>query len=173
MSLYAMLEPRRAAGDDRRSAPRRALLLGIRVGASGTQIRILNLSTTGLLLEAADSVLQPGELIDVDLPHAGRTPAKVVRIDGVFMGCEFVRPITRASVSAALLMAQPMAPAPAQQWHARSRVQLRSLAAGGLAIGFVALLVVSGLVPLIAALTASVAIALLVAWGVWVLDSEF
>lgn len=89
---------------DARSAARRTLRLEVSANPSDDAATALihNLSETGLLLETA-AQLQIGELLQVDLPHAGTTTALVVWSRGSFIGCEFASPISKASVSAALL----------------------------------------------------------------------
>lgn len=89
---------------DQRSAARRTLRLEVSAASSqdATTALIHNLSEAGLLLEASAG-LQVGEVIQVDLPHAGATTALVVWCRGNFVGCEFVAPVSKAAVSAALL----------------------------------------------------------------------
>ena len=89
---------------DQRSAARRILKLEVS-GKSPTAAAaaiIHNLSEEGLLLETSVD-LQVGEALQVELPHAGSTRALVVWNRGRFIGCEFFSPISKASVSAALL----------------------------------------------------------------------
>lgn len=89
---------------DQRSAARRTLCLEVSATSSqnATTALIHNLSEAGLLLEASAD-LQVGEVIQVDLPHAGATTALVVWSRGNFIGCEFVSSVSKAAVSAALL----------------------------------------------------------------------
>lgn len=89
---------------DQRSAARRTLRLEVSATSSqdATTALIHNLSEAGLLFEASAD-LQVGEVIQVDLPHAGATTALVVWSRGNFVGCEFVSPVSKAAVSAALL----------------------------------------------------------------------
>ena len=76
-----------ARSSDQRGAARRSLRLDVESAAGDRQSRAIvrNLSETGLLLEA------------------GAVPARVVWARRPFFGCEFVRPVSRAAVSAALL----------------------------------------------------------------------
>lgn len=90
-----------------RRAARRTLRLEVGATSSsqeGTPALIRNLSESGLLLET-NARLSPGETVAVDLPEAGVTIAEVIWSDGEFYGCEFIRPVTKAAVSAALLRA--------------------------------------------------------------------
>lgn len=100
-----------------RSAARRTLRLKISASSSedSTTALIHNISEKGLLLETAAD-LQVGEALQVDLPHAGTTTALVIWNRGAFRGCEFASPVSKAAVSAALLLApgQPTQPPKAQ-----------------------------------------------------------
>ena len=90
-----------------RRAARRTLRLEVGTTSSsqeGTPALIRNLSESGLLLET-NARLSPGETVAVDLPEAGVTIAEVIWSDGGFYGCAFIRPVTKAAVSAALLRA--------------------------------------------------------------------
>ena len=90
-----------------RRAARRALRLEVGTTSpsqEGIPTLIRNLSESGLLLETKARLSQ-GETVAVDLPEAGVTIAEVIWSDGGFYGCEFIRPVTKAAVSAALLRA--------------------------------------------------------------------
>lgn len=89
---------------DQRSAARRTLRLEVSATSSQDAATALihNLSESGLLMEATVD-LQVGEVLQVYLPHAGATTALVVWSRGDFAGCEFVTPVSKAAVSAALL----------------------------------------------------------------------
>ena len=103
MALLAELYHDPRAGEQR-GAARRSLRLEVEgssvVGLSRAIVR--NLSETGLLLES-ETALAVGEELLVELPQAGTVPARVVWARKPFFGCEFVRPVSRAAVSAALL----------------------------------------------------------------------
>lgn len=90
---------------DVRSAARRTLRLEVSATGStdATKALIHNLSESGLLLET-DAHLQVGETLQVELPLAGTTTALVVWSRGKFAGCEFTTPLSKAAVSAALLL---------------------------------------------------------------------
>ena len=104
MSLLAQLEPRDSTGN-RRSAARRTLRLqasGATASQTDAEVIIHDLSLTGLLIETSAD-LAAGERIDVDVPEAGLTEAKVVWSSGRFFGCKFKRPIPPAALSSAIL----------------------------------------------------------------------
>lgn len=69
-------------------------------------VMIHDLSTSGLLLESSRP-LSTGEKIQISLPHAGVRSAKIVWAQGNYFGCEFDRPVPKASVSAAQLLSVP------------------------------------------------------------------
>jgi len=46
-----------------------------------------------------------GEIVSVDLPYIGKSEARIVRKEGDTLGCEFLVPVSRKTVSAALLQA--------------------------------------------------------------------
>ena len=89
---------------DERSAARRTLRLEVAAVSAGDVTRALihNLSESGLLIETSAD-LQVGETLQVELPHAGSTTALVIWRRGLRVGCEFVSPVSKAAVSAALL----------------------------------------------------------------------
>lgn len=95
----------------RRTAHRRKLRFAARGSAASgvTNVLILDISTTGLLLEA-DADLEKGEVIELDLPEAIGIQAVVKWTSGNLFGCQFKKPISSAAVSASLLRA-PFAPA--------------------------------------------------------------
>lgn len=85
--------------------PRRTLrleALGATAAGGAARVLIHNLSTTGLLLKCPLSLAE-GEDIQVDLPHAGMTSARVVWASGDMFGCRFDAPISAAALSAAQL----------------------------------------------------------------------
>jgi hypothetical protein len=89
-----------------RGAPRRKLRLRAQGAArsQAAEVLILDVSTTGLLLETGGD-LSEGETIELDIPEADGTRAVVKWTSGRLFGCEFSRPISSAAVSAALLRA--------------------------------------------------------------------
>lgn len=97
-----------AQSDERRGSGRRTLRLQLpamsETGASPALV--YNLSERGLLLET-DTSLQLGDVLIVELPEAGATPAEVIWARDGFAGCRFGKPLPAAAVSAALLRADP------------------------------------------------------------------
>ncbi|WP_260923736.1 helix-turn-helix domain-containing protein [Novosphingobium sp. 9] len=88
-------------------APRRRLLLETTgaAGSTGALVRVLNISETGALLQT-DTILAPGETIDVDLPEAGSVGAHVVwSVDDLF-GCAFAQSLPPHVLSAVRLRAR-------------------------------------------------------------------
>jgi transcriptional regulator with XRE-family HTH domain len=103
MAIPAHFERRSAARTERE--PRRKLLLGAEgTSASGgtTDVQIHNISATGLLFECA-AALEAGETIEIDLPQAGQTAAKIMWASGRLFGCQFEVPISSAVLAAARL----------------------------------------------------------------------
>jgi hypothetical protein len=81
--------------------------LGLDVQASlwgPPDVLILNLSLSGVLIDTAANLVV-GETIQIELPEAGACPARIVWTEGNFFGCEFISPVSKAAVSAALLLA--------------------------------------------------------------------
>lgn len=102
MTVYLNDTPR-AAGKGR--ASRRQLRLPLHGSkATGTEIEALvhNISATGMLVES-DAALDVGEVIEVNLPHSGKTAAKIIWTSGRLAGCQFDMPISPATLSAAQL----------------------------------------------------------------------
>lgn len=93
---------------NKRGTARRALRLEVVASSQRDAATALihNLSERGLLIETTVA-LAIGEMIHVDLPESKASEARVVWIKGLFFGCEFVEPVSKASVSAALLLAPP------------------------------------------------------------------
>lgn len=105
MPLLAELRTDARPGDER-GAVRRTLRLEVQSSTvtDAASALIHNLSETGLLIETSVK-LDVGEIIAVEMPEVGATAARVVRADGAFFGCEFVKRAPKAAVSAALLRA--------------------------------------------------------------------
>lgn len=85
--------------------PRRALrleALGATADDESAQVLLHNISSAGLLLET-EAKLAAGERIEVDLPLAGATAARVVWNSGRLFGCAFDAPVSPAVLSAAQL----------------------------------------------------------------------
>lgn len=104
MAYLAYLEPLPENGRNRRIASRRKLSLGFTLSASGAEVVIHNLSSTGLLIETSAD-LRSGETIEVHMPETA-AQATVIWCSEPFYGCQFERQIPVAAVSAALLRSQ-------------------------------------------------------------------
>lgn len=122
MAIAAHLEGG-GQSDEGRAAPRRTLrfeTLGGRESGDVHAVQVHNASSTGLLLES-DADLTVGEAIDVVLPQAGPTTARVVWASGTLYGCRFDEPISAATLSAAQLRSDAgLALAGAQQGPSES-----------------------------------------------------
>src|SRR3546814_6877134 len=55
------------------------------------------------MLVESSAPLEIGEVIEVNLPHSGKTAAKVIWTSGRLAGCQFEMPISPATLSAAQL----------------------------------------------------------------------
>lgn len=106
MAINAHFEEQ--AEQDRRRSARRRLLLEIDAapgsGHTGA-VLVHDISATGMLVEC-DAALPEGETIEVDLPQAGPTLARIAWQSGQFHGCEFATPLSEAALSAARLKGQ-------------------------------------------------------------------
>ena len=80
----------------------RLVATGAKPGGQAVEVLVLNISTTGMLIESDDALTQ-GEALDIDLPHAGWATATVVWTSGRMKGCAFDKPISAAALSAAQL----------------------------------------------------------------------
>lgn len=90
-----------------RSASRRKLLLKAQDNVPGrSSVPVLDISTTGLLLQTAGE-LALNERIELDLPGSPTVHATVRWSRGGLHGCQFVDPVSEAFVSAALLRSAP------------------------------------------------------------------
>ncbi len=120
-AVRALLDPKSF-----RSAHRRKLRLQAQgLAASGsTDVLILDVSTTGLLLETAGE-LGKGETIELDIPEAFGVRAVVKWSSGQLFGCEFKDPISIAAVSAVLLRAPYEPP---RSWEASVPADVAELA---------------------------------------------
>jgi hypothetical protein len=89
---------------DHRSAVRRSLRLGVSAHSGGdvAMALILNISERGLLIETLVD-LAVGETLQVDIPEASGSRARVIWTDGFLAGCEFVTRLPTRAVSAVQL----------------------------------------------------------------------
>jgi len=104
MAIPAYIDKAAWSGGKLRS-PRRTLRLRLHgAKATGVEVEVLvhNISATGLLLES-EIELALGDRIEVSLPHAGATWAKVIWSSTRIYGCQFDTPISPATLSAAQL----------------------------------------------------------------------
>ncbi len=89
----------------KRSNARRTLKLqvqGAHETGKGIEVLIHNISATGLLIES-EAELVVDDRIDIDLPHAGQVPARLIWASGRLFGCQFDTPVSAATLSAAQL----------------------------------------------------------------------
>lgn len=95
---------------EQRASDRRVLRLEARAATPAGEggIQVHNLSRTGMLVEAATDV-PVGTNIEVELPGGARHEAQVVWSDEGLFGCRFAKPLSQATLSAALLRAVPQA----------------------------------------------------------------
>lgn len=104
MAISAYME-REAQPGGKRHSTRHKLRLSLQgAKASGVDVDVLvhNISRTGLLLESQVD-LAVGDSIEIGLPHAGASGAKVIWASGPIYGCQFEAPISLATLSAAQL----------------------------------------------------------------------
>ncbi len=96
---------------EQRVSDRRVLRLEAQVATSSGEggIQIHNLSRTGMLVEYAANVAI-GTDIEVEMPGGARHGAEVVWRDAELFGCRFSKPLSQATLSAALLRATPAGP---------------------------------------------------------------
>jgi hypothetical protein len=104
----AMLSP---AADRRDLRGRDSRREGVASASPGGAARILlhDICERGALLEA-DAEVDAGDTIAIDLADGVQAPAKVIWTDGHLFGCTFDRPISTATVSAALRNAPNVEP---------------------------------------------------------------
>ena len=101
MAIFGYFLPS-APGADRRDNTRRKLSLlarGSHHDGTGIDVRIHNISGTGLLFES-DIKLAAGDRIEIELPHAGDISAVVIWASGRHFGCQFEGPVSPATLSA-------------------------------------------------------------------------
>jgi PilZ domain len=104
--------------DDRRGR-RHRLLLEVEARSSESPrdiVTVYDISDTGLLIETSLSLVV-GEMIEVNLPHAGFRVAEVVWASGEIFGCEFTQELSPAAISAARLGGSFIAPQTSDPLH--------------------------------------------------------
>lgn len=102
MTVYLNDNPR-SPGNGR--ASRRQLRLplhGSKATSGEIEGLVHNISATGMLVESG-TPLEIDEVIEVNLPHSGKTATKVIWTSGSLAGCQFEMPISSATLSAAQL----------------------------------------------------------------------
>jgi hypothetical protein len=104
MPIAARLE--QFPAPDRRSAERRKLRLGSSLEATGEHVLIHDISPGGMLIETS-AALAPFDALELELPNNGPTRALIIWNSGRYYGCAFSEPISKATVSAALLRSAP------------------------------------------------------------------
>lgn len=113
MSIEAYLQGGVRPGN-RRSSPRRRLHLAlpatVDAGAPADGV-MRDLSETGFLLQTSTR-LALGDRLEINLPHAGLVTADVVWVGDGLYGCQFETPISKATLGAAQLRADPVAEGP-------------------------------------------------------------
>lgn len=93
--------------DERGSARRKiSLTAGVANFSDQSWAIIHDLSETGLKL-TSDTTFEKDETIIVELPLIGATEARIVWSDRNSFGAEFVEPVSKGTVSAALLQSHP------------------------------------------------------------------
>src|SRR4029453_8749195 len=107
MTIFARLQITPEA--DRRGRTRRRLTLASSLPATGNDVTIHDVSSTGVLMETATELAVLDDL-EIELPEVGSTPALVIWNSGKYYGCQFKEGISQAAVSAALLRSTPAAP---------------------------------------------------------------
>lgn len=114
MAISAFLQQPSGQAGARRDARRRLKLRaeGARRNGTGINVAIHNISATGLLIES-DAELAVDDRIDIDLPHAGSIPARLIWASGRLFGCQFDTPVSPAVLSAAQLRSAVDAERPA------------------------------------------------------------
>lgn len=127
MPIAAHFESTGGSADTSRAERRRLLLetQGSLESGVATSVLIHNFSETGLLLETGEE-LEIGDRIEVSLPEAGATRARIVWASGRLYGCAFDEALSAAALSAAQLRSTlqlggapvPPGPTPMPSGHA-------------------------------------------------------
>lgn len=125
--IEAQLEHTAHDGGARRGSRRTLRLETVGSAIAGETVAVVvhNISATGLLFEGGPE-LAIGERIEIELPEAGVTEARLIWTSGAIHGCQFDQPISAATLSAAQLRSAvgaafepaPIAP-PSERFGAR------------------------------------------------------
>jgi transcriptional regulator with XRE-family HTH domain len=107
MTIAAYWEEQPENGSSRRAERRRLHLetSGSSAARGAAKVVVHNISSTGMLIEST-LPLERGEMIEIDLPHAGQRRCRIVWTDNSFFGCEFDSPLSGGALSAAQLQAR-------------------------------------------------------------------
>lgn len=118
--------PRRQADIKRHQLRMTSALASLESETSGPygEAIIRNISPTGILLETGQTIAA-GRTINIDLGAAGRQAAQIRWVDGMLLGCQFLEPLTKARVSAALLQGRCQT-----EVHPEGEAQVLSLSSG-------------------------------------------
>lgn len=101
-----------ADSQERRGAKRVRLSLELDApGTSQGQVRLLDVALGGMMLHT-DHVFAPGDKLDIELPEAGPVEAVIVWRRMTLYGCRFAKPISKGTLAALLLRAEPQSPQP-------------------------------------------------------------
>ena len=93
------------ASSRRSRDPRRKLTLetaGTLPSGAPTDVAVHNISATGMLIECRHA-LAISEILEIDLPGAESASAKIVWMSGLLHGCQFLKPVSKAVLSAVQL----------------------------------------------------------------------
>ena len=87
-----------------RYALRQPLLLKLPAHLNGQRVELSarNISQTGFLA-GTQAPVQLGDRLTLDMPELGAREAQVVWKSGAYLGCNFLEPLPRSAVSAAML----------------------------------------------------------------------
>jgi len=111
MALLAQItkatEPRDARGSARRTV---RLQVAASTARDTAAALVHDLSETGLRIETR-AALNVGDTLDVELPRAGTVSTRVIWKRGRSFGCNFDKRVSKAVVSAALLLSPAKVPA--------------------------------------------------------------
>lgn len=90
--------------NDSRYALRQPLLLKLPAHLNGQRVDLSarNISQTGFLA-GTQAPVQLGDRLVLDMPELGPREAQVVWKSGAYLGCNFLEPLPRSAVSAAML----------------------------------------------------------------------
>ena len=142
MYLQAVLSPSTASTGsfarqtaqsmNRRQTERRSLALSASASSpkeSGIPVLIRNISPGGLLIQAEPGILTIDDEVTVDLADDKQIKARVAWVSERLFGCEFKKPVSVATVSAALLKAEPRF-GPAGNRRLRGSARTRGISGG-------------------------------------------